>query len=105
MRLSKPQKTVLLSILAIAVLLGLWVFLVGLSKQETAKFVLAHFVALVGLPMASIASFVLVAFLKQRSGEGISFKGFGFEFQGPSGEIVLWILCFISIVISIKLTW
>lgn len=91
--------------LAFATIMTLWVVFIDLSKEQYAKLILDHFPALVGLPMGAIASFMLVTFLRQRSGEGIRFKGLGFEFDGPSGEVVLWILCFITITIAIKALW
>ena len=94
-----------LSGLAFVILLIMWFALVDLTKQQYAKFVLDHFQSLVGLPMAAILSFILVTFLKQRSGEGIEFKGIGFHFKGPSGEVVLWILCYSVITLSIAATW
>ena len=94
-----------MAVAAFAVLLTLWIVFVDLSKKQYTDLILGHFQALVGLPMAAIAAFVLVAFLRQRSGEGLEFKGLGFHFKGPSGEVVLWILCFITIVGAIKLVW
>jgi len=97
----------LLSILAIAVLIGLWVLLVdkALNSKDYAALVLGHFPAIIGLPMAAIAAFVLVAYLKQKPGEGITFKALGIEFSGPSGEAILWVICFMSITLAIKLLW
>ena len=91
--------------LAFATIMTLWIVFVDLTKEQYAKLMLDHFPALVGLPMAAIASFMLVTFLRQRSGEGIRFKALSFEFDGPSGEVVLWILCFLTITICIKLLW
>lgn len=91
--------------LAFATILTLWVVFIDLTKQQYADLMLKHFQALVGLPMAAIASFFLVTFLRQRSGEGIQFKALSFEFKGPSGEVVLWILCFTAITIAIKALW
>lgn len=95
----------LLAVVAVATLVGLWVTFVDLPKAEYVKLVVGHFPVVVGLPMAAIASFVLVAYLQQRSGEGLKFKGLGFEFEGPSGQVVLWVLCFIVIALMIKVMW
>jgi len=94
-----------LAVIAVGVLLGLWVCFVDLSKEAYVALVVGHFPAVVGLPMAAIASFVLVTYLQQRSGEGIKFKGLGFEFVGPSGQVVLWSLCFVIIGLMIKALW
>ncbi len=55
-----------------------------------------------GLPLAALVSLGLVLALEQTS-EKIKFKAIGFEFEGASGQIVLWVLCYLSIVLSLKL--
>ncbi len=66
--------------------------------------VVKNFAAIIGLPFAFTASFVVVALFRQSSGP-LEFNGFGFRFKGASGEIVLWILCFVSISGMIRLLW
>lgn len=56
----------------------------------------------IALPVAALISLGLVLSLEQKS-EGIKFKAVGFEFEGASGQIVLWVMCYLSIVLSIKL--
>lgn len=63
-----------------------------------------HFKAVVGLPAAALTSFFLVLILKQTAGP-IKFKGLSFEFEGTSGEVMLWIACFLSMVYSIDKLW
>jgi hypothetical protein len=63
-----------------------------------------HFPVVVGLPMAALASFVVVIALKHTSGP-VEFKALGFEFKGSSGQIAMWIACYLVIVISIQLLW
>jgi hypothetical protein len=69
------------------------------------KIVEEHFSAIIGLPMAALASFVIVVFLKQTSTEKIEIEGLGFKIKGPSGEVVLWLICFLGITLAIKLLW
>lgn len=108
---SQPSKNrwvvvlTVMGVIAFSAIIVLWVIFVDLTKQQYTDLILKHFPALVGLPMAAIASFFLVTFLRQRSGEGIKFKGLGFEFNGPSGEVILWILCFVTITVAIKAVW
>ena len=64
----------------------------------------SHFKAIVGLPAASLVSLILVLILKQSSGP-IEFKGLSFEFKGTSGEVILWVICFLTIVYSIDKLW
>jgi hypothetical protein len=59
---------------------------------------------IVGLPAAAITAFIVVFFLRQTSGP-IEFQGAGFKFKGTSGQVVLWLVCFIGIAGMIKLLW
>lgn len=95
----------LLAVGAFGTLVTLWVSFIDLTKEQYIKLVVGHFPAVVGLPMAAIAALVLVTYLQQRSGEGIKFKGLGFEFEGPSGQVVLWLVCFLAMAITIKAVW
>ena len=63
-----------------------------------------HFAATVGLPFAALASLCLVVILEINAGP-IHIRGFGFEFRGASGPIIMWIFSFLAIVTAIKLTW
>ena len=65
---------------------------------------LSKFHVIVGLPSAAIGAFLVVAILRQTAGP-IEFKGFGFEFRGASGPVILWMLCFLSIATMIKWMW
>jgi hypothetical protein len=64
----------------------------------------AHPAAILGLPSAALAALCIVLFLEVKSGR-IEFEGFGFKFRGASGEIILWVICFLAIVASIRLLW
>jgi hypothetical protein len=66
--------------------------------------VLANFPAIIGLPLAAITAFVVVAVFRQ-SENPIEFQALGFRLKGAAGEIVLWIACFLAIVIGIRLLW
>jgi hypothetical protein len=63
-----------------------------------------HFAALMGVPMAALMSMCVVILLRYTAGP-IKFKALGFEFEGASGQIVFWVLCFLAIVSAIKLLW
>jgi hypothetical protein len=64
---------------------------------------IANFPAIVGLPLAAVAAFVVVAVFWQS--EPIEFEALGFKLKGAAGEIVLWIACFMTVVIGIRLLW
>lgn len=63
-----------------------------------------HSAAVLGLPLAAIAALALVLVLETKSGR-IEFEGLGFKFRGASGEVIMWVICFLAIVSSIKLLW
>jgi hypothetical protein len=61
-----------------------------------------------GLPCAGISAFAIVAIMLQAfqlpmENGTLSLKAFGLEFSGPSGPITLWVICFLAIVIALKL--
>jgi hypothetical protein len=63
-----------------------------------------HFAALMCVPMAALMSMCVVILLRYTAGP-IEFKVPGFEFQGASGQVVLWVVCFLAIVTAIKVLW
>ncbi len=80
------------------------VFIVGINK-EFIEIYKIHFTALIGLPAAAFLTTFLVLLLKVVEKEPLEFKLIGIEFKGSSGQIVLWIFLYLSIVASIKLMW
>jgi hypothetical protein len=73
---------------------GSWVISV-LEKQ---------FAATIAVPLSAIASVCIILLLKATAGP-IEFEGLGFKFQGASGPIVLWVLCFLSMILAVQLLW
>lgn len=63
-----------------------------------------NFAAIVGLPVAAVFATFLVVALQQTSGP-VKFEGLGFKFEDTSGQVVLWVLCFLAIAGAIKLLW
>ncbi|WP_157619601.1 hypothetical protein [Skermanella stibiiresistens] len=68
------------------------------------ELVIKNFAAIIGLPFSFIGAFVVVALFRQGA-DPIEFEGFGLHFKGASGELILWILCFIAISGAIRLLW
>lgn len=93
-----------LSVIAGAILFGSWI-VIDIRQAYWPRIIEEHFAAIIGLPMAGVAAFIVVVLLKQTSGNEIEFEGMGFKFKGPSGEVVLWIICFAVIALAIKLLW
>ena len=77
----------------------------GLSDKEFVHTLIReHVRAIVGLPMAAASAFCVVVTLEATSGK-IEFKVLGFEFKGASGPVVLWVLCFLVFVLSLRVLW
>lgn len=72
-------------------------WLLGLVKQ--------HYAVLIGLPLAAYGALGLVLLLESHYNQQMEFKALGFEFKGASGPIILWVVCFLSIALCMKLLW
>ena len=98
----------ILALVGAVILAGTFVLYTARDMASAAPWVVeavqAHFAAVMGLPAAAFLALCLVIFLEVKSGP-IEFKGFGFEFRGASGEIILWIMTFLSIAVAIKMLW
>ena len=69
----------------------------GITNGFWQRIFLEHFVAVVGLPAAAIASLFIVIILEASSGN--------IEFKGASDPIIMWVVCFLPIVLAIKALW
>ena len=88
-------------VVAVIFLSGLLTFLPTGTMQLIVR---EQFAAVVGLPMAALlAAFIDIA-LRQAEGP-VKFEGLGFRFEGASGQVILWAICFLSIAGGIKLLW
>jgi hypothetical protein len=63
-----------------------------------------HFASVIGLPCAAAAAFVIIALFRVTEGR-IKFEVIGFKFEGASGPIVMWVLCFLAIAAAIRMLW
>lgn len=64
-----------------------------------------HYAAVIVLPSFGFAALCLIVLLDERSKEKMKLKALGFEFEGASGPIILWIACFLACACALKLTW
>ena len=83
---------------------ALWLFGFHGVNHELWTLLINHFPAMAGLPFAALLALFIVVVLRATQGP-IEFEGIGFKFRGASGPIILWALCYIVIVISIRLVW
>lgn len=63
-----------------------------------------QFPVLVGLPMAGLGALYITLILRISTG-ALEFELAGLKFKGGAAPIVFWIVCFLSIVLSIRLLW
>jgi hypothetical protein len=63
-----------------------------------------HVRVIIGLPVAGLFSLVVIALFRSTEGT-IKFEALGFKFEGASGPIVMWVICFLAISGSIRLLW
>lgn len=68
------------------------------------EIVRGHFAATVGLPMAALLAAFIVVGLRHTDGP-MKFEGLGFKFEGASGQVILWVFCFLAIAGAIRLLW
>lgn len=71
---------------------------------KAAAFIAEHYPVVVLGPLAATAAFVVVSVFSQTEGP-IRFKGLGFEFEGGAGPVILWVVCFLSVVGAIRMFW
>jgi hypothetical protein len=76
----------------------------SISDVQWNKILLERFAVVVGLPMAALLAVFIVLVFKFSEGP-IEFEGIGFKFKGASGQVILWVMCFVAIAVSIKLLW
>jgi hypothetical protein len=63
-----------------------------------------HYAASIGLPLSAISAACIVLLLKATAGP-IEFEALGFKFRGASGPVVLWIFCFLAMILGLRLLW
>jgi hypothetical protein len=63
-----------------------------------------HYAAVIVMPSMAYFTLVLLLYFKWRN-DPLKFKGLGFDFDGMSGPIVLWLLSVLMFSVSTKLLW
>ncbi len=98
----------MLALVGTALVAGTFIFFLARDIANAEPWMMeifrGHPAAALGLPSGALAALCIVLFLEAKSGR-IEFEGFGFKFRGASGEIILWVICFLAIVGATKLLW
>jgi len=82
-------------------------FVLDLARHRPDFYVISvqHFAAVIGLPLAAILSLFVVLLFRVVSGEKISVNLLGFKFEGASGPVIMWVICFLAVALSIGALW
>jgi hypothetical protein len=88
---------------------GTYALMKLVSVHETAgtywqDMIREQFPVLVGLPMAGLGALFVTLILRISTGP-LEFEMAGVKFKGGAAPIVFWIICFLSIVLSIRMLW
>jgi hypothetical protein len=73
-------------------------------KNWFLQMVQQHPAATIGIGISAISAFFIVAVLELTTGT-VQFEVLGFKFQGTAGQVILWVLCFMSMVFAVWLLW
>ncbi|MBW8882521.1 MAG: hypothetical protein JF615_14205 [Asticcacaulis sp.] len=92
------------TILGAAIIISCAVYIYRISFADWETLFRTHFSVVIGLPCAAAIAFSVVQFLRQTDGP-IEFEGLGFKFKGAAGQVVMWVLCFLVIVLGVKALW
>jgi hypothetical protein len=63
-----------------------------------------HFAALFGIPVATMISLAVVMLLRISAGP-LAFKIWVLEVSGGAGEVLFWVLCFLSVVLALYMLY
>jgi hypothetical protein len=80
------------------------VYCIWTEKAWTLTILQEHFAGIVSVPLACIGALCVVLVLRSTEGP-MEFEGLGFKFKGAAGPVVLWAMCFIVIVLGIRVLW
>ena len=68
------------------------------------QLMLDQFPVIVILPATGLFAFLIVSIFQSTSGV-IHFEVFGLKLEGAAGPILMWVICFLSIVLSVSVLW
>jgi hypothetical protein len=77
---------------------------VAYSSDLWRRIITQHFAAIIGLPAAAITALFLVLVLDTAVGP-VEIRGFGLEFSGAAGPLILWIFCVLALASAISILW
>jgi len=64
-----------------------------------------HFAATIAVPLSAVTAACVVILFGATSGGNLTFSLLGFKFEGASGPITLWLVCFLAMIFAVRLLW
>jgi len=77
----------------------------GPAEGWLTQIINTHYAATIGVPLSAISAFCVVALLHVISKGDIEFSVLGFTFKGASGPVILWIMCFLAMILGLEILW
>lgn len=65
----------------------------------------SQYAATIGVPLSAIAAFCIVTVLNVINNGDVEFSFLGFTFKGASGPVILWVICFLAIILGFHVLW
>jgi hypothetical protein len=84
-----------------------WYLLASFSLRREPWFMTImeeHFAAFFGIPVATMIALAVVIVLRISAGP-IEFEAWGIKLRGAAGEVLFWVICFLSVTIAISWLW
>lgn len=94
--------------LIVALVIFLWVvyfgFLISAFAFDTSlkAFFTTHMGPGIAVPLAGLSAFLLVSLLEISSGP-VKFEGLGIKLSGAAGPVIFWVICFLAIILGIRI--
>jgi hypothetical protein len=81
--------------------------IIKMSQRRSDFYAIAvrHFLVVVGLPMAALAAMFVVLLFRVVTGGNISVSVLGLKFEGAAGPVIMWVICFLAIVLAFDRLW
>jgi hypothetical protein len=81
------------------------VFQMAKERRDFYAISVQHFPVVIGLPLAALAAIFVVLVFKVVSGGKISVSMLGLKFEGAAGPVIMWVICFLAIVLAFNTLW
>ena len=82
-----------------------WIVLSSVEYTDMmVRFIFTKAPAVLGVPFSAALALAVVLMLRTTQGP-VRFRALGLRFDGASGPIVMWVLCFLATSAAIKILW